>query len=323
MPDIPDLVYYPDSRPGITRQARGRGFSYFAPDGTRIEQAAERKRLNALAVPPAYSEVWISPRPDGHLQATGRDARARKQYRYHPEWTAYRAVTKYDDLCDFGVALPSIRRAINRDLKGKAGSQSYAVAAILAMIDRLSMRVGHPGYTEENGSYGATTLRARHLNLGEDGLHLKYRAKGGKAVSKQVRCKTLGRVLNRLDDLPGATLVSWMDDDGTSREVTSSQINDQLRQITEDERMTAKTFRTWNGSVAALEAAERCADRVTITAMAEAAADRLGNTAAIARKSYIHPDVIALSEDRAPLDRDPPEYRGLRIAERKLLDLIA
>ncbi|EKE44202.1 putative DNA topoisomerase I protein [Oceaniovalibus guishaninsula JLT2003] len=321
----PDLIHYPDTRPGITRRRAGRGFSYIAPDGTRIDDAGERARLAALAVPPAYEDVWMCPLPRGHLQATGRDARARKQYRYHEDWTAFRARRKYDDLARFGTALPAIRRRIARDLNGAAGERDTAIAAILAMIDRLSLRIGNRDYTEENGSYGATTLRHRHLKLTDQGMKLDYKAKGGKRVRRDLRDKRLARVLHELDDLGGATLVSWVDADGAVHEVTSSAVNERLAEMAGQDGFTAKTFRTWNGTAAAMEVALR-EEAPTIAAMAEAAAERLGNTPAIARTSYIHPDVIALTErdlaERQKLAERGGDMRGLRVAERGVLGVL-
>lgn len=315
------LVYYPDDRPGISRRRCGRGFSYIAPDGTTIDDRTERQRLAALAVPPAYDQVWISPREDGHLQATGRDTRARKQYRYHPDWTAHRAQAKFDDLVTFGAALPRIRRRIARDLDGEAGDQDYAIAAVLALIDRLSLRVGHPDYAAENGSYGATTLTGRHLRLRDGEVRLRYVAKGGVKVARTLRDRRLNQVLGQLHDLPGATLASWIDDGGNTRAVTSNDINARLSELVESPGITAKTFRTWNGSVAAMEAAVQ-ADSITIKAMAQAASERLANTPTIARNSYIHPRVIALAEDPAGLDVPVPDIAGLRKAERQLMGLL-
>lgn len=325
MTSVPELVYYPDTRPGITRKRAGRGWSYAAPDGTRIDDGGERKRLNALAVPPAYGDVWICPRPNGHLQATGRDDRDRKQYRYHEDWTAFRARQKYNDLAGFGAALPSIRRRINRDLGGEAGDRAVATAAVLAMIDRLSLRVGNRDYADANGTYGATTLRPGHVALTPNSLKLDYPGKGGIKIKRTLRDKRLAQVLHQLDDLPGATLVTWVDDGGAAHEVTSSQVNELLYEVTGTEGYTAKTFRTWNGTSAAMEVALRDED-LTIKAMAEAAGARLGNTPTIARGSYIHPDVIELcdwdAEARARLAESAPEQRGLRIAERAVLRLL-
>ncbi|CAM4387172.1 DNA topoisomerase IB [Palleronia rufa] len=325
MTETPDLVYYPDTRPGITRRRAGRGWSYRAPDGTRIADAAERARLDALAVPPAYDDVWICPRADGHLQATGRDARSRKQYRYHEAWTAFRAARKYADLPRFGEALPGIRRRIRRDLNGEAGDRGFAIAAVLAMIDRLSLRVGNRDYADENDAYGATTLRPRHVSLTPDALKLDYRGKGGARIRRSLRDKRLAQVLHQLDDLPGATLVSWVDDAGDTHEVTSSQVNAFLHDIAGDEGFTAKTFRTWNGTVAAMDVALR-EETLSIKAMAEAAALTLGNTPSIARNSYIHPKVIALTEtdlpDRRGIAARAPARRGLRATERAVLALL-
>ena len=325
MPHVPDLVYYPDSYPGITRRRAGRGWSYIAPDGTRIAQRAERARLDALAVPPAYTDVWICPRVDGHLQATGRDAKGRKQYRYHESWTAYRARRKYADLPSFGTHLPTIRRRIRRDLRSDVGDRSFAIAAVLAMIDRLSLRVGH-AENAKHGAYGATTLRPRHVELTEESLRLDYRGKGGARIRRTLRDKRLAQVLHRLDDLPGATFVTWIDDCGRVHEVTSTQVNELLHDITGEDGYTAKTFRTWNGTVAALETA-MTDETLTIKAMAEAAAETLGNTPTIARSSYIHPDVIDLAgtplPDRQRIGQDAAEHRGLRIGERAVLSFLS
>ena len=325
MEKIPDLIYYPDTRPGITRRRAGRGWSYTLPDGTRIDDKAERDRLNALAVPPAYEDVWICPRPDGHLQATGRDTRKRKQYRYHADWTAFRARKKYQELPRFGECLPAIRRRIRAGLKAEVGDPEFATAAVLAMIDRLSLRVGNRDYADENEAYGATTLRPSHVKLTPEALQLDYPGKGGIRIKRTLKDKRLAQVLHQLDDLPGATLVTWVDDCDVTHEVTSSRVNEFLFDITGEDAFTAKTFRTWNGTVAAMEEALR-ADDLTIKSMSEAAALTLGNTPTIARNSYIHPDVIDLADTdlsaRAAIARSAPSKRGLRQGERAVLGLL-
>ncbi len=297
------LIYYPDSQPGIRRYKRGRGFTYVAPDGTRIDRGQERARIKALAVPPAYEDVWICPQPNGHLQATGRDARRRKQYRYHPDWSAERAERKYEQLANFGLALPRLRRWITSRLAGDIGDAETAIAAVLALIDRASLRVGHPDYTAENGTYGATTLRNRHVNFDGSTILLDYKAKGGKEVRKRVQGAQLQRVLQRSGDLPGRELISWQDDQGAPRAVRSEQIQQVLSDLCGD-GITAKTLRTWNGTHAAFQVACQT-DKITIGALAEAAAIRLHNTPTIARNSYIHPDVITLAEmdDRDRIER--------------------
>lgn len=321
----PGLVYYPDSRPGISRRRHGRGFSYRAPDGTTIDDRTERQRIEKLAIPPAYERVWICPKPNGHLQATGYDTRERKQYRYHPEFRDFREQKKYDDLAAFGDSLPRIRRHIREGLAGEPGERDFAVTAVLALIDRTAIRVGHEGYTMLNRSYGATTLKARHLRLEDGRLTLRFRGKGGRKVRTELRDRSLARVLGQLHDLPGKALVSWLDDDGVSHAVHSDEVNARLSEIVGTQGITAKTFRTWAGSEVALDRALQ-EGRLSIKAMAEATADRLCNTPTIARKSYIHPKVIALAdaslEDRLALLEDLPERQGLRRAERALLRLI-
>lgn len=312
-----DLVYVTDDQPGITRKKRGRGFSYTAPDGTTIARGVERKRLEALGVPPAYEDVWMCPLHNGHLQATGRDARKRKQYRYHMEWTAAQAETKFAGLVEFGNALPRIRRRVLRDLEGEAGEQSFAFASAVALIDRTAMRVGNPDYARENGSYGALTLCGRHVQLDGNAIHLRFTAKGGKKVRRQMNDRTLARILNKINDLPGAEVLSWIDEHGAPRSLSSSGLNGYLCDASGTDGVTAKTFRTWSGTLAANEVAEKAP--ATIKDMAQAAADRLHNTPSIARSSYIHPAVIDLAgEDvKRPVVEDKS---GLYAAETRLLD---
>ncbi|HLS18663.1 MAG TPA: hypothetical protein VK090_02550, partial [Paracoccaceae bacterium] len=197
------LVYYPDSHPGIARKRCGRGFSYIDPEGDRITDREERARIATLAVPPAWEDVWICPTPKGHLQATGLDQRGRKQYRYHPDWTEFQAQRKFDQLPDFGRRLPRIRRRLARDLAGNPGEQRFALAALVSLIDRLGLRVGNRGYLDENGSYGATTLKHRHLRIEPDRITLRFRAKSGQRVQRTLKNPKLQRVLSEIDDLPG------------------------------------------------------------------------------------------------------------------------
>ncbi|MFL4469169.1 DNA topoisomerase IB [Tateyamaria armeniaca] len=319
---IPDsLIWYADDQPGIRRKRAGRGFSYVAPDGTRIDQRSERARIEALAVPPAYEDVWISPRPNGHLQATGYDARTRKQYRYHPDYSAFRARTKFDDLARFGAHLPVIRRRVHAALTEARGDEEFAIAAALRLMDRASLRVGTPDYATDNQTYGATTLRARHLRLDGNLIRLDYTAKGGQRVRKRFNDRTLMRALEKMDDLPGGALMQYEDANGTLRQLGPEQVNRWLRGITDQDGLTAKTFRTWNGSATALDTVLRSETPVTITQMAEAAAKALHNTATIARNSYIHPDVIALAGSDEKLDV-PDTPTGLRQSERALLALL-
>lgn len=289
----PGLIYYPDDRPGISRRRRGRGFSYHMPDGALIRDPGERDRIAAIAVPPAYSSVWITPEPLGHLQATGRDAKGRKQYRYHPDWAAERAQRKYDGLAAFGRRLPRLRSRIAAGLCAPEGSRELALAAVLALLDRASLRIGNEDYARENGSYGATTLLSEHARFEDAGVTLDFPGKRGIPVSVRLHGARLQRALHRVQDLPGAELIAWADEEGESHPLRSEEVNVTLAEIC-GEGTSAKTFRTWNGTLAAFALAVR-EGPVTIADMAEAASERLSNTPAIARRSYVHPQVIELA----------------------------
>ncbi len=315
-----DLVYVTDADPGISRRRRGRGFSYIAPDGTTIARGKERQRIEALAVPPAYEDVWICPKINGHLQATGRDARLRKQYRYHPEWSAAQAATKYDKLQDFAEALPRIRRRVDRDLEDDVGDEAFALAAAVMMIDRAALRVGHEEYTRENGTFGALTLKRRHMRISNDQIELRFTAKGGTRVRKTLNDKKLQKLLHKINDVPGATLLSWVDHDGQAHSLSSQQLNAYLADAAGIDEVTAKTFRTWAGTVAAFECAEQ--GNATIKEISEAASRRLHNTPTVARNSYIHPAVIDLCGGGVTMP-EPVRKSGLFAAEQRLLALLA
>ncbi len=291
---LPRLVYFPDDRPGISRRRRGCGFSYYRPDGTLIRDEGERARIAAIAVPPAYASVWITPEPLGHLQATGRDAKGRKQYRYHPDWAAQRAERKYDGLAAFGHTLPRLRARIADGLCAPKGSRDLALAAVLALLDRASLRVGNEDYARENGSYGATTLLGEHARFDKSGVTLDFPGKRGQPVSVHLHGARLQRALHKVQDLPGADLIAWIDEEGSPHPLRSDEVNAALAEIC-GEGTSAKTFRTWNGTLAAFAAATR-EGPLRIADMTEAAAERLSNTPAIARTSYIHPQVIALAD---------------------------
>ncbi len=320
------LVYYPDSNPGIRREKRGRGFSYINVDGTRIDCPRKRRELKALAVPPAYTDVWMAPMANAHLLATGRDARTRKQYRYHPDWSAQRSQTKFDGLGTFARSLPRLRRWIDHNLSGEVGSEDMAVAAALALIDRAALRPGAKSYADENRTYGATTLQARHMSIEGDSVELSFKGKGGKPVDKTLRGTKLAKVLEACQDLPGPSLVSWVDEDGNARAVSSEQLNTRLEALCET-RATAKTLRTWHGTLAAFLAAED-AEEISIKMLAGAASERLHNTPAIAQKSYVHPDVLdmARSDTGARKRKLPPietARDGFRRGEEALIKFLS
>lgn len=325
------LVYVTDSEPGIRRQRAGRGFCYRLPDGTVLRDAAERKRIERLAIPPAYRDVWICIDERGHLQATGYDDRSRKQYRYHPEWSAFRNHLKFSTLAEFGASLPRIRRRLRADLQAEAGDLDFTLAAIVTLVDAAAIRAGSPGAASENGTFGVTTLLKRHLKLGDEGIRLDYTAKGGKRVRMSLRQRRLHQILEKIADLPGRKLFQWRDSDGACRPVESGQVNAYLAAISGGSH-TLKTFRTWSGTLAAFETglAALAGERApTIREMTQAAAGTLHNTPAVCRNSYIHPEVIGLSETDPKVGRkllkkltEAGPVAEMRVAESRLLTFL-
>jgi DNA topoisomerase I len=318
------LVYSRESDPGIRRRRHGKGFRYVHSDGKALT-VADKERIRKLGIPPAYENVWICADPNGHLQATGQDARGRRQYRYHPAWASWRADRKYGQLVDFGAALPALRRRLSGDLSAEPGAMAYTLAALVMLLDRTFLRIGNAAYAAENNSYGATTLLSRHLKLSDGVVMLRFRAKGGKRVQQTLRDRKLHRILQSISDLPGRNLFTWIDADGTPRPIGSHHVNTYLTDLTGIAGASAKTFRTWGGSLAAFEVALKVNGPLSIRAMAEAAAERLANTPAISRSSYIHPAILDLStlstERRASVlaGISPVSEPGLNDAERHML----
>ncbi|MBC8056206.1 MAG: DNA topoisomerase IB [Rhizobiales bacterium] len=324
------LVYVSDESPGISRLRRGDGFAYRRPDGKPLRDADELARIRHLAIPPAYSDVWICPLPHGHLQATGRDARGRKQYRYHAKWRVARDESKFERLADFGRALPRIRSRVARDLAAPVGQRvlrDTVLAAIVRLLDTTLVRVGNDAYARENGSFGLTTLRNRHVAVQGDALTLRFRGKSGISHEVALQDRRVARVVKRCQALPGQELFQYLDEAGEPRTVGSADVNDYLREASGGE-FTAKDFRTWHGSVLALQL--WCALDPTEAAaptlagakrlLGEVAA-RLGNTVAVCRKAYVHPGVLALlsGERRVDQPTTAPRRAGLSAPERGLL----
>ena len=319
------LVYVSDSEPGIRRQRTGRSFCYRLPDGSLVRDAALKARISALGLPPAYENVWICIEANGHLQATGFDSRGRKQYRYHVDWQRLKSGDKFAQLIAFGRALPRLRRAVRRDLDGMPGTIDTMLAAITVLLDEAQLRVGNRSYAEENKTYGATTLLKRHVSLAEGAIELRFTAKGGKRVRRMLKHPRLQRLLEECAGLPGRQLFVWKDEAEQVRPVDSGRINTYLADIS-GVGVSAKTFRTWAGSLAAFSVARHAiavGERATIKDMSEAAAAVLHNTPAIARSSYIHPDIIALAEKpdalQRALHRPALALQGLRAEEERLL----
>lgn len=339
LPAAPGLVYVNDQAPGICRLRRGKGFSYRQPDGRRLTDAAQLARIRSLAIPPAYTKVWICPLPEGHLQATGRDARGRKQFRYHADWRRVRDEFKFDRLLAFGAALPRIRARVARDLTARVGKQilrETVLATVVRLLDTTLVRVGNDEYARSNGSFGLTTLRNRHAIVKGGTLSLRFRGKSGVTHELSLNDRRVARVVARCQALSGQQLFEYLDENGAVRSIGSADVNDYLRAASGGE-FTAKDFRTWHGSALALALALRAQGNADDVARPSAAqvnrllaqvAARLGNTVAVCRKSYVHPRVLALLSGEGPAPPKRHELalsrpRGLNAEERALIDFLS
>ena len=324
------LRHSSDTEPGITRKRMGRYWAYFAADGKRITDRDEIDRLNAIALPPAYTDAWYCTDDNGHLQATGIDARGRKQYRYHPDYREKRDSAKYEGLREFGKALPRLRRRIERDLKRRKLSRDTVLAAVVRLLDTEHIRVGNEEYAKANKSFGATTLRSRHLRRKGHKLMMRFSGKGGIVREVTVTDSHLKRIIKRCQELPGQMLFQYMNGDGEPQAVSSSDVNDYIREASGGD-FTAKNFRTWGASVIAfdhmLTAQENEKSKISLKTVLEPVAEALGNTPAISRKSYVHPKLIEAARERprdplGGLER-PRGRKWLSSAEVGLLDFLA
>ena len=292
------LRYVTDRMPGITRRRKHREFDYMDPRGKKIRDPSLLGRIRRLAIPPAWDEVWICSREDGHLQATGRDARGRKQFRYHADWRKVRDANKYDRMIAFGRALPKIRRRINRDLARRGLSREKVLATVVRLLETTLIRVGNTEYVRANNSYGLTTLRDRHVNVKGSKITFYFRGKSGKKHVIELENPKLAKIVRRCRDLPGYELFQYVDETGRPVSIASNDVNDYLREIGGAE-FTAKDFRTWAGTVLAARAFQEFkrfstkleAKRNMIEAI-EAVARMLGNTPAICRQCYVHPVIL-------------------------------
>ncbi len=309
-----------DRMPGITREKKGTGWGYFNPDGKRITDREEIDRLNAIALPPAYIDAWFCVQPDGHLQATGIDARGRKQYRYHADFRARRDKSKFGSMVEFGAVLPKVRKRVEGDLKKRKLGRETVLAAVVRLLDTQHMRIGNEQYARSNKSFGATTLRNRHLVKRGNKLRMKFTGKHGIVHEVSITDANLKRIVAKCQDLPGQNLFQYVGEDEEPRAVTSADVNDYIREASGGE-FTAKSFRTWGASVIAFEqmlGSEEGA-RLSVKTMVEPVAEALGNTVAMSRKSYVHPRLIEAVRD-APRDaldglKRPPGRRWLSSAE--------
>jgi DNA topoisomerase-1 len=326
------LRYATDSRPGITRRRSGTGFSFRGPDGAAIQEPDTLARIRALAIPPAWTDVWICPWPTGHIQATGRDARGRKQYRYHPRWADRRGTDKFDRMLAFAAALPRIRRSCDRDLARRGLPREKVLAAVVRLLELTLIRVGNDEYARLNRSFGLTTLRDRHARIEGSQVRFRFRGKSGQTHEVGLRDRRLAGIIRRCQELPGQELFQYVDDAGEVRDVASDDVNAYLREISGGD-FTAKDFRTWAGTVLAYRALRAIqppdgaiATKKVVVEAIRRTADRLGNTPAVARGSYVHPAVLeayldgslggalveaAEEQTDPPAEADPREERAV------------
>jgi DNA topoisomerase I len=306
----------------------GRYWAYFDSEGNRITDREEIDRLNAIGLPPAYEKAWFCADPDGHLQATGVDARGRKQYRYHADFRAKRESAKYEGLLEFGKALPRLRRRVEQDLKRRQLSRETVLAAVIRLLDTEHIRIGNEEYARTNKSFGATTLRSRHLRRKGQSLHMRFAGKHGIVHEVKITDSNLKRICKRCQELPGQMLFQYMNGDGEPKPITSGDVNAYIKEATGGD-FTAKHFRTWSASVIALEQMlkKRENARITVKTVVEPVAEALGNTPAISRKSYVHPGLLdAVKESpRDPLNgmERPRGRKRLSTAEVALLEFLA
>lgn len=292
------LVHTSDAGPGITRRRAGKGFFYRDRDGQRISDRETLGRIRSLAIPPAWSDVWICPLPHGHIQATGRDARGRKQYRYHPAWNAYRDSRKYASLSSFAQALPDLRKSVDADLRRRGLPREKVVATVVWLLDHTMIRIGNRAYQDENGSFGLTTLRSRHLHVEGSKLRFAFRGKSGKDQKLTTTNRRVAKIVRGIQDLPGQALFQYLDEDERRQQIDSTDVNGYIH-AKAGSGFSAKDFRTWGGTVRAAEllAGTELPEtkrevQQTLNAVIDQVARRLGNTRAVCRRCYIHPQII-------------------------------
>jgi DNA topoisomerase-1 len=322
------LRYVSDTRPGIRRRRSGKGFSYARADGSRVTEADILRRIKSLAIPPAWTDVWICPSADGHIQATGRDAKGRKQYRYHARFREVRESTKYEHVVEFAEALPAIRAKVREHMALRGLPREKVLATVVHLLETTLIRVGNDDYAKENNSYGLTTLKTRHVAVDGNEVRFRFTGKSGKQWSLSVRDRRIAKIIRACQELPGQELLQYLDDEGKPRDVTSSDVNAYLKEVTGKD-ITAKDFRTWAGTVLAAMALNEVKSfdsaaqaKRNPRAAIENVAGRLGNTPTICRKCYVHPEVLTSyldgklvleikaaveSELREDLDRLKPE----------------
>jgi DNA topoisomerase-1 len=312
------LRYVTDAAPGIRRQRRGRGFTYIAADGSVIRDKVELERIRKLVIPPRWTNVWICPNPSGHLQVTARDARGRKQYRYHPRYRAVRDETKFGRMIAFSEILPLIRERVERDVALPELSRDKVLATVVWLLERTLIRVGNDEYARDNGSFGLTTLRRKHVTVSGAKLRFEFRGKSGVPHSVAVTDRRIAHIVQRCQELPGQELFQYLDDDGRRQSVDAGDINEYLRRIT-GRQVTAKDFRTWAGTTLAAAALRELGGftsekqaKAKIVAAIDQISQRLGNTRAVCRKYYVHPVILEAYMEGITIPPTPSDVRPLR-----------
>ncbi|EIM25040.1 DNA topoisomerase IB [Microvirga lotononidis] len=293
------LRYVSDEEPGIRRKKSGKGFTYTKPDGKKVEDEATLDRIRSLAIPPAYTDVWICARANGHIQATGRDAKGRKQYRYHSAFREVRESTKYEHMIEFAKGLPAIRKTIDEHMSLRGLPREKVLATVVHLLETTLIRVGNSDYVKQNKSYGLTTLRDPHVKVDGSELRFQFKGKSGKTWRLQVKDRRIARIVKACQDLPGQDLFQYLDEDGRQQSIASADVNAYLKEITGRD-ITAKDFRTWAGTVLAALALAEFEDfdsdakaKKNIRAAIEKVSSRLGNTPSICRQCYVHPEIFA------------------------------
>ena len=300
-------MYVSDEDRGLRRERAGEGFAYFKPSGEPVTDEATLERIRRLAIPPAWTDVWICPKPNGHLQATGRDARGRKQYKYHPRFRDMRESTKYEHMIEFARALPAIRATLDKHMGLRGLPREKVLATVVHLLETTLIRIGNDDYAKDNKSYGLTTLRNPHVSIDGAQLRFQFKGKSGRTWRLQLRDRRIAKIVRACQDLPGQRLFVYLDEQGQPQEVTSSDVNDYLKEITGRD-ITAKDFRTWAGTVLAalalreIEHSEtKAAAKANLRAAIEQVAARLGNTPTICRTCYIHPEILSCHAEGALL----------------------
>lgn len=299
------LRYVSDETPGIKRERAGDSFIYTDPHGKRVTDAETLQRIKALAIPPAWENVWICPNSNGHIQATGRDARGRKQYRYHARWREVRDAAKYERLAAFGAALPMMRERVDADLRLRGLPRRKVLATVVKLLEETSIRIGNEEYRRENRSFGLTTMLDRHARFEPSGVRFDFKGKSGKMHSVKLSDRRLARIVKQCQDIPGQELFQYLDEDGQRHSIESSDVNEYLKEISGSD-FTAKDFRTWNGTVLAMRYLRLCerpssatAGKKLVSGAIKNVAQDLGNTPAVCRKAYVHPVVLNAYMDGA------------------------